>query len=358
MGDCLMCRKSTIVTLAGVFGIVLLVAGGAFAQNSDDAKAKYEQLIAQISELDKKMANVKDQAEYDKLNQQRQALVEEANHYKDILMGDAETKRKINEVKKIFKNGNTAYKLRRYSDALAEYDKAIANGEALNNPLLNETIAQIYTNKAMIYQAQKNWLKMSEAAQGAIDMKPDYAKAYSLLGSAFVRLSKTDEAVAAYLKAVEIDKNYYTVYLNLGNIYFRQKNYDKAIEAFTGAFQANPEYDKAFYMLGRSYFEKKEFRSAETALQKAISINEADHLYYWFLAQSLNKMSRYEEARTVADKGTKYNVTYGGLYLELGRAYKGLGQKVRALENFEKAMKDKQFKAQAEYEIKYYDKGN
>jgi len=351
-----MFKKSFLITIAASLALIFLLSGLVAAQANNDVKKKYEELVEQVRELDQKMKKATAE-EYEALLKQRQSLVEEVTKYRSMLEGDQDTKKQIIEVKKKFNDGTKDLKLRRYTNAIGNFQACVSQGEALNTPLINDYIAMAYYQMGQAFKAQKNWAKMQDSMQHAVNVKSDYEKAYFELGYSYERLSRLEEAERAYSTALEINPSYTKAHFNLGVLFFKKKHYDRAIEEFMGVINIDQQNDTAFKYLGRAYFEKKEYGSAETALRQSVQLDAKDREAYWYLAQTLNKTGQYNEAVEAATSLINISKSFGGGYLERGIAYKNLGQKTKALADFEAAKKDKQFRQLADYQIKWYDKG-
>lgn len=64
-------------------------------------------------------------------------------------------------------------------------------------------------------------------------------------GLDFLGKKMYDEAIDAYQKAVEIDPQYTKAYNDLGVTYYRKKMYDEAIAAYQKAIEIDPQYATA-----------------------------------------------------------------------------------------------------------------
>src|SRR5262249_40453585 len=75
-----------------------------------------------------------------------------------------------------------------------------------------------------------------------IEVDPKYSPAYHSLGNALRDQSKSDEAIAAYNKAIEFNGNNASVRNNLGVTLWWQGKQEDAIKAFRGAIEGDPKY--------------------------------------------------------------------------------------------------------------------
>lgn len=76
-----------------------------------------------------------------------------------------------------------------------------------------------------------------EAYEQAIRIKPNYAEAYSGLGSAYLTLQRHQEAIEAYHRAIEYDDNNPLMHIGLGTVYLLMKDYRAALEQHKLAMQ-------------------------------------------------------------------------------------------------------------------------
>ena len=62
----------------------------------------------------------------------------------------------------------------------------------------------------------------------AIEIKPDFHKAWFTLGTSYEADNNLDSAIVKYNKAIELNPGYTKAYNNLGNIYTIKEDYDSA----------------------------------------------------------------------------------------------------------------------------------
>jgi len=70
------------------------------------------------------------------------------------------------------------------------------------------------------------------------------------LGVAYDELSRYDEAVEAYKRAIHINPDLWEAHNNLGFDYVELGHYDEAIEAYKQAIRLKPDDEDAHYGLG------------------------------------------------------------------------------------------------------------
>ncbi|HMT07012.1 MAG TPA: tetratricopeptide repeat protein, partial [Pyrinomonadaceae bacterium] len=99
----------------------------------------------------------------------------------------------------------------------------------------------------------------------------DY-EAWTELGNIYFRKGSTDNAEAAYFKAIELKRDYFLALLNLGKLYFGAKRFDDAILVLSNATKANSESADAYHFLGESYLAVKKGSLAVPAMNNAIKL--------------------------------------------------------------------------------------
>ena len=63
----------------------------------------------------------------------------------------------------------------------------------------------------------------------AIELKPNYAEAYSNLGNALTNLNRFEEAVSSYETAIELKPNYAEANYNCGNALVNLYQFEEAV---------------------------------------------------------------------------------------------------------------------------------
>lgn len=151
-------------------------------------------------------------------------------------------------------------------------------------------------------------------ARKAIERKPQFAKAYAILGSAHylqakfgealadldscirimpdsaatltdravikVALKDLDGALADYMKAAEIDKDYSRAYFGMGNVKAKKSDFKGAIEKYTAAIARNPAHAQSFFNRANA---KRDLGGAKDALadyDKAIELDPRNNGFY------------------------------------------------------------------------------
>ena len=125
----------------------------------------------------------------------------------------------------------------------------------------------------------------------AIAIDPNYALAYSALGSNYINqddwfiapktagprarqaaVGRGDEAVAEAKRGLQIDQISTGLNGNLGSVFVYTHQWDKAIEQLRTSIDLDPNYWFDHYYLGRAYEQKRRFPEAIAAFKQGLSL--------------------------------------------------------------------------------------
>ena len=90
---------------------------------------------------------------------------------------------------------------------------------------------------------------------------------YNNLGSAYQKLSRYNEAITNYKKAISLNSQEATRYYNIGLCYKAVDSLDNSIIVLKKALELNKDYYECYYEIGESYFLKQEYENAKQYLQ-------------------------------------------------------------------------------------------
>ena len=156
------------------------------------------------------------------------------------------------------------------------------------------------------------------------------------------RYRKSDEAIAAFKKAIEIEPNFDRAYYAIGLAYGFQKDYQQAIDALKKATELNSTPYYYWRNLGLTYRDLEQYDSAlaayEQALKNSQSQEEQDFRLYVEKGDVLSELGRNEEAIASYTKALSINHNHPWAYNNRGNTYNDLQQYERAIADFNKAI--------------------
>ena len=154
------------------------------------------------------------------------------------------------ELKKVFDEGVAASRAGNHDDAIGKFTSAAG---------LNAACYDCYYNIAFSELQKKEYDKAEAAYKKAIEIKPDYAEAYSGLANLYNATRKFDQAATASAKAMELagggggaaaGGGNADAMFNQGVILWNAGKIPEAKKQFEGAIAANPNHAESHYQLG------------------------------------------------------------------------------------------------------------
>jgi len=168
---------------------------------------------------------------------------------------------------------------------LADYYAALSAGGAMPGPegwpkseeaaikalVLDDSLGEAHHSLAAVRMwYDRKWIDAEKELKRAIELKPDFAEAYSLYSRLLNALGRFDEAFAAAKKSAEVDPNGpHRRVVPAGGYYVRVARYDLAAEAFRKELEDNPGSPEPHMGLSQMYAQQKMFSEALSEARKA-----------------------------------------------------------------------------------------
>ena len=187
----------------------------------------------------------------------------------------------------------------------------------------------------------------------AIEINPEYTKAYNNRGIAYTELKQYKQAMADFDLAIEIDPKYAETYFNRGRVYVRLKQYKRAIIDYDLAIEINPEYADAYNNRGTTYAELKQYEQAIADYDRVIEINSEDANAYNNRGNARVELKQDEQAIADYDRAIEINSEYAEAYNNRGTVKFGLEQYEQAIADYDRAIE-----INSEYAKAYNNRGN
>lgn len=106
----------------------------------------------------------------------------------------------------------------------------------------------------------------------ALEINPNHANTYNLLGLELCRLNEISQSIAAYEKAIALQPNLWNAYFNLANLFSDQSRYDEAIPIYCNLAENCPNFQEVHLKLGFALLEKRELDAALLSLEKSLEL--------------------------------------------------------------------------------------
>lgn len=270
----------------------------------------------EIEQLKRQIANVKSEADQDRLT----AQFETAD--KEFL-----STQKREEANKYLYDGNYELAEETYNEArmlmlgdLDIYWSANRNIDEINEHMLLHPSELDYSERGLIYYSSKQYAHAVDDFSKAIELNPKSAESYNGRANAYYHLKNYEQALNDYSMAINLDIHCGIYHINRGNLYLTIKNFNKAIDDFfsaivlryfyVGVDYAGKELWRAYQGRGIAYYHLKKYSNAIADFNKAIELNPNSASSYY--NRGLCYKSRRKNAKAEADFAKARELGYNG----------------------------------------------
>ena len=170
-------------------------------------------------------------------------------------------------------------------------------------------IAQIYTEQASIYLKERNWHKAMVACKNALEVIPDHADAYKVLGDILYRQGKRADALGIYAKALALNPNYATIYANVGTVYAEREEWHQALDYYQQAVILDPNLAGTHRNLAQVWEELGDTDKALESFCRAIDLDPTTLTpeEYFDFGKELYQQGKVKEASILFTHGVELN---------------------------------------------------
>lgn len=181
----------------------------------------------------------------------------------DVALKDCNATLEANKTTKAYFNrGSVLFGMKRYEEALADFNEAIR---------LDPANASAYANRGYTYLALGHIEQADSNFDKAITLEPGFAKAYVGRGSALNELGSCKEALAEFDKALELEPNNVQALIGRGDAFMGLKDYKKALKAFERAAELDPNSVPALNGIGYANLALGNYDGAGKVFERAIA---------------------------------------------------------------------------------------
>jgi eukaryotic-like serine/threonine-protein kinase len=202
---------------------------------------------------------------------------------------------------------------------------------------LNDKLPEVHSTLGSVYRATGKYSEAIAELNRAQALAPNSDEVYWRLGNVYLSKGDMPHAIEAYQKAVQLNPYYWVNENSLGNAYSQTGDYDKALEAFKQVTTLEPDVNAGYLNSGIVLVQQGKYTEAVPLLQRAVQV-EPDALAYTNIGTAYFFLKRYAEAAEAFEKAVAINSNDTQLIVNLGDAYRALGQKDKAQATYQKAI--------------------
>ncbi|QYO66298.1 winged helix-turn-helix domain-containing protein [Leptolyngbya sp. 7M] len=234
---------------------------------------------------------------------------------------------------------------------LADYrgaptDEAYSKAEAaaLKALELDNDLAQAHTSLAYVRMYHSwNWKEAESRFRKAIALSPNYATAHQWYSEFLTAMGRFDEALVEIRRAKEIDP--LAPIINAGEVWvlYYARRYDEAIENGKRLAETNPQFAEVYEYLKRCYDQKGMYREAIAARQMRRKLADLDPIETPPIKRAAAASSPYDYWRNRLDQEYADARNEPPANFDMAEIYAQMGEKDKAFEWLEKALKEKNY---------------
>lgn len=213
--------------------------------------------------------------------------------------------------------------LKRYDDAIREYNKAITDDE--------EDLGNIYSNIAYEYENLGNYDKAIEYLKKVLEIEPDNEAIIFELAFCYEITGQNEESVdyfTAYLDRYPYSK---FAWFNLGVAFNTLELFEKAIESFEFAIAIDPSFSSAHFNKANSLAGMQLYRQAIEAYHDTFEHEPPEGLTYYYIGECYEKLEAYDEAIANFRKAVEMDENIADAWIGMGVCYEEKGNLKAAL---------------------------
>ncbi|MFB2919723.1 tetratricopeptide repeat protein [Aerosakkonema funiforme] len=172
----------------------------------------------------------------------------------------------------------------------------------------NPNNAKAFAQRGESYRQMKRYPEALADFNRAIALSPNYAWAYAHRGETYYLIEQYKEALADFQRAIELNPHYMWAISHRGATYHRLNRYEEALKDLSVAIAMKPDYAWAICYRGQIYCLMNRYEEALADCDRAISLDK-NIIPCWPGERSLllSYMGRYAEAIVCCEEGLKEN---------------------------------------------------
>ena len=201
--------------------------------------------------------------------------------------------------------------------------------------------AEVHNNRGVLQQLLKRYPEALASYEKAIALKPDYANAHFNRAFILKLLNRYEEALAGYDKAIALNPGHADAHNNRAALLQDMRRYGEAIASYDRAIAAKPDYAMAYHNRGTAMLSKGNMVEAEKMFRKALELKpDFSDPRHSLSTMRRNQKASGPEVQEILDLLKKPGLppeNQEHLCFTLGKIYDDGGQYDEAFEAFQQA---------------------
>ncbi|MDR2133672.1 MAG: tetratricopeptide repeat protein, partial [Treponema sp.] len=224
-----------------------------------------------------------------------------------------------------FLAGEQFYRKGEYDRAIAEYDRALD---------LRADYAEAYTGRGNAYRKKGDAGRAIDDYSRALRFKPDLPELYNYRGYVYAERGDTAKAIEDYSRALQLKNDYAGAWFNRAHAFARQGDHDRAIEDYSRVLKLEPRNAAAFNQRGNAWYRKEDDDRAIRDYSEAIKIKPDYALAYHNRGNAWFNKGDYGKALADLDQAIRLQPDSPDAYASRGSILRKMGDASRAESDF------------------------
>ncbi|MGP8153574.1 MAG: tetratricopeptide repeat protein [Smithella sp.] len=210
--------------------------------------------------------------------------------------------------------------------------------KCLNILLERELKRVIFTGFAFdelvrIYKQNKDFQKLTEICERAVDAQPDDIGLLAELGNACLQSGQAKRACEIYEKLIGIESDNPVFYCHWGEALFAAGLSKESEKAYLKASEIDSDQpDRYYFKIAVLFQQAGNYEESERLLNECIAVNSSNPLYYCSLGDIFVGLGQLQKALAVYEKAVHCDNSGAGAY------YNRLGHSLMKTNNFSQAV--------------------
>ncbi|MCW6053074.1 tetratricopeptide repeat protein [Lyngbya sp. CCAP 1446/10] len=173
----------------------------------------------------------------------------------------------------------------------------------------------------------------------AITLRPDYAEVWQEKAKTLYELKKYKESQSAYDKAIELKPEYLEAWTGRGYALDKLQQSKEAIASFDNALKIQPDYPAAWEGRGDALLDSQRYEEAIASYEKAVQFQPNLYQAWYNRGQAYQNLKQYDRAVESYQQAVEIKFDNSDAWYNLGNVFLELNKNQEALEAYEKAVR-------------------
>ncbi len=198
-----------------------------------------------------------------------------------------------------------------------------------------DEVAQLKIAKMLFYL--EDYPKAFAAINTVLRTNVYNAEAYFLKGMCYKHMADTAKAISSFQTAIQSEPRYVDAHMQLALIYEAKRD-PVALKYFENAYRADSSDMEPLYGQGMFWQNQEKFEEAKTVFQRIIRIDKNYPKSYYNIGWMLLQQDSTEKAARFFTMAIEVKVDYAAAYYNRGLCYEIMGDKAKAIEDYEQCL--------------------